>query len=72
LEREKSGVRAYRVYRPQNDKQYVRIDLDFDTARAAEEFHAKLRRLWESGRATPALVGSGSARIVDEVMREEY
>jgi hypothetical protein len=71
LQREQSGVRAYRVYRPQDGSRYIRIDLDFDTASAAEEFHGKLQQLWQSGRAAPALVGSGNARIVDEVMRED-
>jgi hypothetical protein len=72
LRREESGVRAYRVYRPVDDPQYVQIDLDFDTSSAADEFHVKLRELWESGRATPALVGGGRGRVVEEVLREEY
>jgi hypothetical protein len=72
LERQKSGVRAYRVYRPVDDAQSIRIDLDFDTSSEAEKFHVKLQQLWESGRATPALVGSGRGTLVEEVLREEY
>jgi hypothetical protein len=71
LQRQQSGVRAYRVYRPQDGSPYIRIDLDFETVRAAEDFRGKLEQLWRSGRASPALVGSGHVRIVDEVMREE-
>ena len=72
LRREESGVRAYRVYRPADDPRYIRIDLDFDTPGEAEAFGDRLRELWGSARSTPALVGSGSARIVDEIMRETY
>jgi len=72
LRREESGVRSYRVYRPLDDSQYVKLDLEFDTSGEAEAFHAKLQGLWGSGRAVPALVGSPQARIVEVVQTEEY
>jgi hypothetical protein len=72
LRREESGVRSYRVYRPLDDAHYIKIDLEFDSAGDAEAFRDKLQGLWGSGRAAPALVGSGQARIVELVQSEEY
>ena len=72
VRRQESGVTRYRVFRPLDDPRYVRIDLNFDSLPEAEAFHAALEELWRSGRAAPALSGSGSARIVEEVMSEEY
>ena len=36
--RERAGVRSHRVFRPVDDPNYVMIDLDFDSADAAEAF----------------------------------
>jgi hypothetical protein len=72
VRREESGVRRYRVFRPVDDPKYVKIDLEFDSSAEAEAFRAKLKDLWGSGRAAPALLGSAEARIVEEVQREEY
>jgi hypothetical protein len=72
VRRQESGVKRYRVFRPLDDPRYVKIDLDFDSVPEAEAFRAALEQLWRSGRAAPALSGSGSARIVEEVMSEEY
>ena len=72
VRRQESGVKRYRVFRPLDDPRYVKIDLDFDRVREAEAFRAALEELWRSGRAAPALAGSGSTRIVEEVMSEEY
>ena len=72
LQREESGVRSYRVFRPLDDAQYVKLELEFDTPAEAEAFHLKLQGLWRSGRAAPALVGSGQARIVELVQSEKY
>ena len=72
VRRQESGVKRYRVFRPLDDPRYVRIDLDFDSVPEEEAFRAALEGLWRSGRAAPALSGSGSTRIVEEVMSEEY
>ena len=72
VRRQESGVKRYRVFRPLDDSRYVRIDLDFDSVPDAEAFRAALEELWLSGRAAPALSGSGRTRIVEEVMSEEY
>jgi hypothetical protein len=70
--REESGVRRYRVLRPVDDPNYVKVDLEFDTSSEAEAFRAALEDLWGSGRAAPALVGSPKTRIVEAVQSEEY
>jgi hypothetical protein len=72
VRREESGVRRYRVYRPLDDPRYVEIDLDFDSLAEAEAFRTALEGLWRSGRAAPALAGMPQARIVEEVLSEEY
>ena len=73
VRREESGVRRYRVFRPLDDPQYVKIDLDFDSVAEAEAFRAALSELWRSGRAAPALADDRpQTRIVEEVLSEEY
>jgi len=58
--RAKMGVRRYRVLRPVDDQQFVSIDLEFDTASAAEACLAALRQLWQ---------GAGSRVMVDPKVR---
>jgi hypothetical protein len=72
VRRKESGVRRYQVFRPVDDPQYVKIDLDFDSMDEAEAFRAALQGLWSSGRAAPALAGTPQTRIVEEVLGEEY
>jgi hypothetical protein len=45
--REQGGVLRYRIMRSCEHPNYALIDLEFDTARRAEEFLARLRRLWD-------------------------
>ena len=45
-DRERSGVRRYRVMRACEDPNYVLIDLEFDAPAPAEVFSATLRQLW--------------------------
>lgn len=77
--REQSGVRRYRVFRPQDDPKYVILDLDFETATAAQAFVETMRRVWSRVDLSPALlrepgaaVTSPRARIVEEVESREY
>ncbi len=65
--REASGVRSYRIYRPVDDPNYIALDLDFADRPAAEAFTRAIERLWQSGRAAPALAGTPRARIVEVV-----
>ena len=70
--REKGGVRRYQVLRPIDDPNYVIIDLDFDSARAAVAFLAAMREVWRSPIAASALTGSPQARFVEVVESKEY
>lgn len=72
VRREESGVRRYRILRPVDDQNYVKVELEFDTPGEAEAFREALRELWGSGRAAPALAGTPQAWIVDEVLSAEY
>jgi hypothetical protein len=47
INRKKSGVRSYRVFRPVDDPNYVIIDLEFDNLKEAEDTLDSLRTLWE-------------------------
>ncbi len=46
MDRKGSGVRYYRVYRSVADPNFAMIDLEFDTAQAAEGMLERLRQLW--------------------------
>ena len=71
--RERAGVRSHRVFRPVDDPNYVMIDLDFDSADAAEDFLAVLHRdVWRSSEKAPALAGRPQTRIVEVMESKEY
>lgn len=46
INREKSGVRRYRIMRPVNDPHYVLIELEFDNLKQAEACLVALQKLW--------------------------
>jgi hypothetical protein len=46
INRKKSGVRCYKIFRPIDDLNYVIIDLEFDNLREAENTLAALHNLW--------------------------
>jgi hypothetical protein len=46
INRKKSGVSRYRIFRPANDPNYIIIDLEFDELVQAEGALAALRNLW--------------------------
>jgi len=46
-DRRGSGVRRYQILRPQDDPNYVMIDLEFDNAGKAETFLRNMQRIWE-------------------------
>jgi hypothetical protein len=66
--RQNAGVRDQRVHRPVDDEHYVVVDLDFDTAEEAAAMLELLRtKVWASPAASPALVGSPNARVLEPV-----
>ncbi len=68
LDREKSGVRRYRIMRPLDDPTYVMIDLEFDSLSEAEAYHAALRDLYS--RVT--MMQDPRAQIVEVAESKEY
>jgi hypothetical protein len=72
VHREQSGVRSHRVYRPIDDRNYIAVDLEFDTSAEAERFQIALDQLWQSAQAAPALMGTPQVRIVEPVETRTY
>ena len=73
LDREGSGVRRYRILRPTDDPNYVRIDLDFDDVSEAEAYLAALQRQFYASReASPVSGGGLQTRIVEVTEAKEY
>lgn len=66
-ERQKSGVRGYKLARQVDDPLHVIIDLDFDTKDTAQAFLGKLRKVWEQPQAKASLSGTPQARVLDAV-----
>jgi hypothetical protein len=68
--RERSGVRRYSILRTVDDRDYVMIDLDFDTPSQAEALLGAMRSVW----AGPArkFISEPQARIVEAVDMKEY
>lgn len=46
INRKRSGVLNYSIFRPINDPNYVMLDLQFETLKEAEDTLASLRNLW--------------------------
>jgi hypothetical protein len=67
--RKASGVRRYRIFRAQDDPNYVMIDLEFDTRDAAEAFLKKMEGIW--GGAGKAVMQNPRARIAELVEETE-
>ncbi len=66
--RERAGVRAQRVRQPVDDDKYIYVTLDFDSVEEAEAFKGFLEtNVWASAGASPALVGTPTARVLTDV-----
>lgn len=46
INRKKSGVRRYRVFRPADDEHFVIIDLEFETLEEASATRVILQNMW--------------------------
>jgi hypothetical protein len=72
VDRAGSGVRGHRIQRPLDDPAAVAVELDFDSAPAAEAFHDALEEMWRSREAAPALRGPRRVRMVETVETATY
>ena len=70
IDRKKSGVRRYRVFRPTDDPNYVIIDLEFDKLADAEAALSALRNLWVQ--VEGKVMVNPQTRILDVVESMEY
>ena len=70
IDRKKSGVRCYRVYRPVDDRNYVIIDLEFDSVEETEAALVALRKLWTN--VEGKVMVNPQTRILDIVEAKEY
>ena len=66
--RRKAGVRSQQVHQPVDDDKYVYLRLEFDSVDEAAAFKRFLETtVWANAEASPALVGTPTARILTEV-----
>jgi hypothetical protein len=78
-QRERSGVRRYRVWQPIGDSKHVIIDLDFEDVGAAQAFLESMREVWAKAALSPGLLRepgaagtSPRARILEQVESHQY
>lgn len=63
-----AGVTRTEVYQPDDDPNYVVINLSFENIDAASKFREFLiNQIWSSPNSAPALVGPPTARVLSEV-----
>jgi hypothetical protein len=86
IDRERSGVRRYRILRATDDPNYVMIDLEFDSASEAEAVKAALgdvefdsaseaeavRAALNDPTSSPEVTHGLRVRILEEVETKEY
>ena len=70
VNRQRSGVRRYRILRPVDDPNYVTVDLEFKSLQEAEALLAALRGLWR--RVEGSVMHDPRARILETVEDREY
>ena len=70
IDRKKSGVKRYRIYRSNDDPDYVVVDLEFDTVENTHAALAALKNLWNKVEGT--VMVSPQSRILDMVDSKDY
>jgi quinol monooxygenase YgiN len=68
--REASGVRRYRVYRPVDDAHFVIVELDFDDRDRAESFVTTMRGIWKQVEGT--VMTGPQVRILECLDEHQY
>lgn len=67
--RARAGVRSCAIRLPVDDPNYLMLDLEFDTAAAAERFAEFLvQHIWSSPASSPGLAGAPKTRILTLVL----
>ncbi len=70
IDRRKSGIKCYHIYRASDDPLYVIIDLEFDNLEDAQRTLAALRKLWE--RVEGSVMFNPQVRILEMVESITY
>jgi hypothetical protein len=70
IDRRKSAVKRYRIYRPADDPNYAVIDLEFDNRIDDEKALAALRSLWSKVEGT--VMFNPQTRIFEVVESAKY
>ena len=66
--REEAGVTHAQVLQPEDDPQYIVVNLHFETVEAAQNFQKFLREVvWASPGNSPALVGQPKTVVLNEI-----
>ena len=65
MDRRKSGVRRYEVFRSLDDGDFVMIDLELDTREEAENLLQRLQQLWSG--PGQSVMRNPEARIIESV-----
>jgi hypothetical protein len=65
VNRKKSGVKRYRIYRALHDINYVVVDLEFDNLSDAEEMLKALQKLWP--KVEGSIMNTPKAQILNVV-----
>lgn len=67
--REQAGVKSAHVWQPAGDPHSIVVNLEFESADAATNFRNFLReQVWSAPETSPALAGSPTAVILNEVV----
>ncbi|HTE31104.1 MAG TPA: hypothetical protein VK666_12070 [Chryseolinea sp.] len=69
INRKKSGVRNYQIFRPVDDPNYVIVDLVFDNLKQAEDTLVELRKLWTT--VEGKIMMNPQTRILDLIEVDE-
>ena len=70
IDRKKSGVKRYKIYRLTNNPDYVIIDLEFDNLNHAQATLTALKNLWSKVEGT--VMTNPKTRILDLTESKEY
>ncbi len=63
--RERAGVTAYRLRRPDDDERFIVVDLEFPDPESAHRFHGFLQEnVWSIPEKSPGLDGAPMARVL--------
>ncbi|MGW8247506.1 MAG: hypothetical protein ACWGOV_05280 [Acidiferrobacterales bacterium] len=68
--REKLGVRRYQILRATDNPGYVFIDLEFDTAEAAQALLSAMQQIWK--KVEGPVMTSPKSQIVEILEKKKY